>query len=84
MSQASTAQAPQTVAGLQVFTDEQLAHQLGISVRTLIENWESTGVAPPHFRVNNVRLYLVSDVRDWILQNRRFVPTPLAQRCGAL
>ena len=58
---------------------EELAHELGISART-IDRWESLRQGPPRVSVGRTILYSIHSVREWLLSKET---TPSLVRRGS-
>jgi len=53
---------------------EELAHQFGLSPRT-IDRWEALRIGPPRVSVGRTILYNMQSVREWLVaQERQSVP----------
>jgi excisionase family DNA binding protein len=63
-----------TVGGLEpLLSIEQLSAYLGLPVKTLYD-WRLAGRGPCAVRVGRQLRYFVSDVRDWLTQQRESEP----------
>src|ERR1017187_10466731 len=49
---------------------EELAHQLGLSPRT-IDRWEALRMGPPRVSVGRTILYNIESVREWLVSQER-------------
>jgi len=61
-----------TLSGLEPLIGiEELAEYLGVPIKTLYK-WRQEGTGPASVRVGRHVRYFVSDVRDWLSQQRGF------------
>lgn len=52
----------------EMYTQDELAYELGVTTRTLLY-WRTSRKGPPHVRIGGRIRYLVDDVQSWIEQN---------------